>query len=346
MNESRTISVDLAKDVFEVAIADGRSRNLERKRLSRGQFERLLGNSPPAVVLFESCGTAHFWARTARSHGHEPRIIPAQYVRPYRRRNKTDRADCEALLEAERCAEIKPVPVRSVEQQQIQQLHRLREQWKKTRTARINALRGALRELGFAIAEGARLGKRHIRDALDAPEIPLPLATMLHELLVEVAQLEERIKLAERQLHALTRDREDVQRLRLVPGIGPLTSTALVAAAGSPHHFRSGRHLAAWLGITPRVRSSGNRCHLGPITKQGDKYLRMLIIHGARSVLARAKQMQRAQKPLPPLTDWAVRLKRRVGHNKATVALANKLARIAWATWKYERAFEPNWTIA
>lgn len=345
MNQSRTIAVDLAKDVFEVAIANERSRIRERRRLTRRQFERLLGNSPAAVVLFESCGSAHFWARAARSHGHTPRIIPAQYVRPYRRRSKTDRADCEALLEASRCAEIKPVPVRSVEQQQIQQLHRLRERWKKTRTARINALRGALRELGFAIPAGAQIGKRRILETLDSPEIPLPLTTLLHELLVEVAQLEQRIELAESQLRALTRDRDDVRRLQQIPGIGPLTSTALVAAAGSPEHFRSGRHLAAWLGITPSVRSSGNTCHLGPITKQGDKYLRMLIIHGARSVIARAKQMHRTNQPLPPLSDWAVRLEQRVGHNKATVALANKLARIAWATWKHDRPFDPNWSI-
>ena len=346
MSESRIISVDLAKDVFEVAVATRYSRIIERKRLNRKRFHRFLVEAPPATVLFESCATAHFWSRTAESVGHQARIIPAQYVRPYRRRNKTDRVDTEALLEANRCGGIKPVPVRSVDQQQIQQLHRLREQWKKTRTARINAMRGCLAELGIRIPEGATSGIRHIHAALESPELPIPLVTLLREVLAEISRLEQRIKLAETQLKQLTRDNAEVQRLQQINGIGLLTSTALVAAVGSPHHFKSGRRLASWLGLTPREFSSGSSRYLGRISKQGDKYLRMLVVHGARSVLARAKQLRRTSQPLNRIQRWALQLQDRVGHNKAAVALANKLIRIAWAVWKHERDFNPDWRIA
>ena len=229
--ESRIISVDLAKDVFEVAVANRRYRIVERLRLSRKEFSAFLKTRPPARVLLESCGTAHYWARQAQAAGHHPEIIPAHYVKPYRRRGKTDRVDTEALLEAHRC-------------------------------------------------------------------------------------------------------------------VGLLTSTAMFACAGSPHHFPDARHFSSWFGITPREYSSGNHRYLGGISKQGDRYLRMLLIHGARSVLARARQLQRAGKPLAPLQRWACRLEQRVGHNKATCALANKLARICWAVWKYEREFDPERAVA
>ena len=339
--QSNIISVDLAKDVFEVAVANHRHRIISRHRLTRAKFAAFLAQHPPATVLVESCGTAHFWARQATDAGHHPVIIPAQYVKPYRRRNKSDRIDTEALLEAHRCEGIRPVPVRSVEQQQLQQLHRIREQWKKSRTARINALRGFLRELGHPIAEGAANAKRHVRIILDDEVLPEPLRAAFSTLLDEVLELEQRIKGIERELHQLTKNRDDVRVLRQVHGIGLLTSTAMVASAGSPHHFSSGRHFSSWLGITPREFSSGNRRFLGRISKQSDKYLRTLIVHGARSVLARAKQLQKTQQPLSRLHRWALQLEQRVGHNKATVALANKLARICWVVWKTNSDFNP-----
>ena len=246
----------------------------------------------------ESCGTAHYWARQAQAAGHQVEFVPAHYVKPYRRRNKTDRVDTEALLEAHRCQGIEPVPVRSVDQQQILQLHRVREQWKKTRTQRINGLRGFLRELGHAIPVGATTAQKRARDILDQDALPLPLVTVFSRMLDEIATLEKDIANLERQLHALTCDNDDVRRLRAVSGIGLLTSTALVAAAGSPHHFPDGRHFASWIGLTPREYSSGKRRLLGRISKQGDSYLRMLLTHGARAVLSRAKQLHRAQRPL------------------------------------------------
>jgi transposase len=345
VEESKIIAVDLAKDVFEVALANAAHRVVSRQRLSRSKFRALLESHPPALVVMEACGSAHDWGRRSMAAGHQVKLLPAQYVRPYRRGNKTDRADTDALLEAHRCEGIKPVPVRSVEQQQIQQLHRIREQWKRTRVQRINGLRGFLRELGHAIPTGALTAQRHAREILDGADFPPALRASFTVLLDEIKALEANIRELERQLAALTRHNPVVRLLTKVSGVGLLTSTALLAAAGSPHHFKSGRHFSSWLGLTAREFSSGSKRRLGKITKRGDTYLRMLLIHGARSVLTRARQLQRAGQRLNRIQLWVVQLEARVGYNKASVALANKLARICWATWKYERDFDPNFAI-
>ncbi len=232
------------------------------------------------------------------------------------------------------------------EQFLAKQLHRVREQWKSTRVARINGLRGCLRELGQAIPVGPAAAKRQAIQIIDQDDFPAGLRIVFSELLQEIADLEDRITLAERQIAALTRDNDEVALLQQVPGIGPLTSTALVACAGSPDHFKSGRHFASWLGITPLECSSGQRRWLGRITKRGDKYLRMLIIHGARSALCRAKTLAKAGKPLNRIQRWALRLEQRVGYNKATVALANKMARICWAVWKHRTDFNPGTAVS
>ena len=184
--KSKIIAIDLAKDVFEVAIANDVGRILERHRLSRKAFSTFLAAQPPALVLFEACGTAHFWGRTAHALGHQARLLPAQYTAPYRRRGKTDRTDVEALLAAHRCNDIRPVPVHSVEQQTSQQLHRVREQWQHTRTQRINGLRGFLRELGFAIPLGAKVAPQHAREIIDDPAVPSPLKVVFSRMLDEL----------------------------------------------------------------------------------------------------------------------------------------------------------------
>ena len=341
MDQCNLIAVDLAKDVFQVATASVRGKAHTHLRLSRRKFEQFIAQADGSIMLLEACGSAHFWAREAAAFGHRPIMLPAQFVRKYRLRNKTDRTDTEALIDAYRSGRVDPVPMRSVEQQQIQQLHRVREQWKSTRTARINGLRGCLRELGHAIPAGPAAAKRHALRILDQEDFPSALRVVFSELIEEINDLEAKMKLAERQIAALTRDNEDVALVSQVPGIGLLTSTALVACAGSPRHFKSARHFSSWLGITPLECSSGNRRWLGRISKRGDKYLRMLIIHGARSVLARAKTVDRSGKPLNRVQRWAIRTERRVGHNKATVALANKMARMCWAVWKNRAPFDP-----
>jgi transposase len=237
------------------------------------------------------------------------------------------------------------VPTKTIEQQQLQSLHRLRSQWMSTRQRYLNTLRGILREFGIMIPLGPSMAKAQIGSALAEAEsgIPHGLRLALAQMLQEIDPLEHKILSVERQLAALTRTDERVQQLRAIPGVGLLTSTALLSTVGDIQRFPSGRHFACWLGLTASERSSAQRRHLGKISKQGDVYCRTLLVHGARSALLAARRAQRAGKPLDRLRRWALNCEQRRGHNKATVALANRLARIVWASWRYERSFDGNW---
>lgn len=339
--DATTVGVDLAKNVFEIALADERGHILERQRLSRVRFDRFFVNRPACRIIMEACGSAHHHARRLSSQGHQVLLLPAQYARAYVRRNKTDAADASALIEAARCPDIRPVPIKTVDQQALQQLHRLRAQWMAARTSRINFLRGCLREFGVSIPVGAQRAIQAVREAianLDAA-VPVLLHSSLLELLAEIDSLEQRCKSIDRELARLTEQDVVVERLLKIPGVGPLTATALRASVVDVQRFPSGRHFASWLGLTSREFSSGERRRLGRISKQGDPYLRTLLIHGARAVLLAAKSAQRRGATLDRLRLWALDLQERRGHNKAAVALANKLARIVWATWRYERDF-------
>ena len=342
------VAVDLAKNIFEIAAADADWRIGQRSRLPRAKFFGFFVQLKPCQVVMEACGSAHYWARRIGALGHTVRLLPAHYVKPYVRRNKTDRADAAALLEAARCAGIHEVPVKTVEAQKIQSLHRLRSQWMSTRQRYMNTLRGILREFGFAIPLGVNVAKDRIGTALADPEseVPQALRATLADMLQEVRLLEEKILAVEHQLNALTRADGRVQQLRQIPGIGALTSTALRAIVGDIQRFPSGRHFASWLGLTPSERSSAERRRLGKISKQGDVYLRTLLVHGARSVLLAAHRAVRAGHSLDRLRQWVLDCERQRGHNKATVALANRLARIVWATWKHERAYDAHWIAA
>jgi transposase len=293
----------------------------------------------------EGCGTAHFWGRRAQARGAVVRLLPVQYVRPYVRRNKTDRTDAEALLEANRCGSIQPVPVKTVEQQALQTLHRVRTQWQAARTARINVTRGVLREHGLPIGVGARLALTRIAMILDNETdgaLPDLVRHTVGLVLDEVRSLEARIATVDQQLARVAREHPVAQRLQQVPGVCVLTATALVAAVSHIHAFPRGRQFASWLGLTPRESSTGSRRYLGRISKRGDVHLRCLLTHGARAVLLTAQRRVR----LTPthatgFQHWAVALAARRGHNKAAIAVANKLARQIWALWHYEREFEP-----
>lgn len=343
----KTIAIDLAKDVFELAVASPHGQILARQRLTRSKLFQFLQQQEPGSVVMEACGSAHYWARLFQAQGHQVTLLPAQYVRPYRRRNKTDRADVLAILEAYRCAQIKPVPIKSVEQQQLQHCHRLREQWKHTRTARINALRALLREQGVVFPLGANAFIKAAPLLIDEEPALTLLQPLLHALLAEISLMEQHMLEAEGLLKRATSNNPAVARLQQINGIGLLTSTALVAAVGNPATFKRGRQLANWIGITPREHSSGNTRRLGSITRQGDVYLRTLFIHGARSALARAKQIASANpEALTKLQRWAVQIEERRGFNKAAVALANKLVRIAWAVWNHARRFDGDFAVA
>ena len=330
MEKHTTIAVDLSKTVFEIAVSDQPGRICERRRLRRGQMEAFFARRPAATVLLEACGSAHHWARQIQRLGHRVLLLPPHQTRRYVLRDKTDGADAGALLEAHRNEQIVPVPVKTLHQHTLAALHRARSAWMATRTARLNAIRGTLRELGITIPLGPRHVLPHLAAALADPLQPLPQALhpTLLSLAAEIRDLDSKIHDCERQLELLSNDLPLVQRHLTVPGIGLITATALYAFVGDFSRFPTGRRFAGFLGVVPRERSSGLHRHLGAITKRGDTYLRTLLIHGARSVLLAAKRSSSPDR----LRRWALAVASRRGHNRAATALANKLARIAWAT--------------
>lgn len=336
--DATTVAVDLAKSVFELAMANAQWHVVERRRLTRAQFTRFLGETPAMHLVMEACGSAHYWGRVAQQRGHRVTLVPPAYVRPYVRRNKTDRADAEAILEAVRSGGMPRVPVKRVEQQALVALHRVREQWMSTRTARINVMRGLLCEHGILLPAGARAALQAVPAIVDAAATSLPahLRHVLTSVHAEVRAIEARIAELERELRELADADPVITRLRTIPGIGLLTATALVGTVGHIHAFRRARQFASWLGLTPREHSSGQRRHLGAINKQGDRYLRCLLTHGARAVLLAASRQRTAAQPLSRLHQWALTVRDRRGHNKATIAVANKLGRVVWAVWAKE----------
>lgn len=340
-----TVGVDLAKARIQIAVADANHHVQQRLRLSRARFETFAANCPKSLFVMEACGSSQPWGRKLQALGHEVRLLPAQYVRAYVRRNKTDAADAAALIEASRAPDIRPVPIKTVDQQQVLSLHRLREHYKRTRNARVNLLRSCLREFGIDIPKGFVRGLAAMREALALADNGLPdaLRPLIADGLAELARLKQRELDLERQIKVLASDDELVPRWLAVPGIGSLGATALRAAGGDLSRFPTGRHFASWLGITPREHSSGEQRRLGRITKRGDAYLRALLIHGARSALEAAHRAERAGKPLHALQRWALHVEQHRGKNKATVALANKIARILWAIAVHQRHFDSNW---
>lgn len=332
MDNDTRIAVDLAKSVFEIGLSYQPGKVARRLRVTREQFLPTMAQLPRATVVMEACGSAHFWARENQKLGHTVKLLPAQHVRPYVVRDKSDRLDVKGLLEASRNENIRPVPVKSPEQQLLASLHRLRSAWMGDRTARLNLLRGLLRERGMFIPVGAEHVVPHVRAEIGDADSSIPdaLRLLLAEACEEIRDLERRIKDCERQLAALAKQMPDVQRLLTIPGIGLITATALVAFVGDIRRFPSARHFASYLGIVPRERSSALTRRLGGISKRGDVYLRVLLIHGARSVLRAAQ----TQKKPDRLRTWALGRREQHGYNKAAVALANKLARIVWAVWR------------
>lgn len=337
MQNDTRIAVDLAKAVFEIAVSDRPGRVSRRERLPRAQFLNFFAQQRPATVVMEACGSAHYWGRRIEGLGHRVILLPPHHVRPYVQRNKTDRTDAKGILEASRNEDIRPVPVKTVAQQVLTSLHRLRSGWMSERTARINTLRGLLRELGFFFPVGSRQIVPSVWALIEDADADVPdtLRPFLAELCQEVRAIEGRIRLVEQQLTALSRQLPLVERLQTIPGVGLLSATALLAFLGDIRRFPSARHLASYLGLTPREYSSGLRRHLGRISKRGDGYLRTLLIHGARSVLLRAHSAQPDR-----LREWAHQLSKTHLHNKVAVAVANKMARLVWAVWTHAQPYQ------
>ena len=337
MLNSILIAVDVAKSVFEIAVSDRPGHICGRERLRRDQFLAFFLAYPGATVVMEACGSAHYWGRELQNRGHQVVLLPPHHVRPYVRGNKTDRTDTKGILEAYRNAEIKPVPVKSIAQQSLTALHRLRSGWMMERTARLNAVRGLLRELGVFIPMGSREVVPAVWAQIEDADSGLPdvLKPTFADACQEIRDIEARIKKVDLQLAALAEQTPAVAWLLTIPGIGLLTATAIVAFIGDIRRFPSGRHFASYLGLTPREYSSGLKRHLGRISKRGDGYLRTLLIHGARSVLVHSRKQQPDR-----LRAWAHALAQTHVHNKAAVAVANKLARIVWAVWTRNVPYE------
>ena len=329
------LGIDLAKNVFHVYAVDQRDRPVFSRSLTRKQLRELLATLPPCIVATESCGTAHHWARYAQRFGHTSRIVASHYVTPYRKGNKHDAADAEAICEAAGRPGMRFVPAKDIEQQDIQCMHRIRQRRMEERTALINQMRGLLLEFGVPV----RLGPGGLRRAVpvilnDAHnELSDRGRRLIAELYNEWMALERWVAEVDRDIQYVFRESAACRRLAKMGGIGPLISTALVAAVGNGHEFKNGRHLAAWLGLVPRQHSSGGQQRLLGISKRGDNYLRALFIHGARALLKIARRRSDG------ICRWAASLEARRGFNVATVALANKNARIAWALLAHEETF-------
>lgn len=295
----------------------------------------------------EACSSSHFWGRYLIARGFDVTLLLPHYVKPYRRRSKTDRADCEAILEADRCAEIHPVAIKSEDQQALIALHRVRSQWQESRTASINTMRALPREFGVVVPTGSKRFMNELHQLLAAKQDRLPerIRRTVCSLWDEARDLELRISTIDEEFETVALAEPVTCSLLEIPGIGPLTATALFAAVADIHAFKNGRQLACWLGLTPREHSSGSRRRLGRMSKQGDCYVRMLLIHGARSALNATRRRARSDKTLTQLQAWAVKRAYTAHSNKAAVALANKLARIVWAVWYHEREFNGNHAV-
>ena len=342
--KATTIGIDLAKNVLQVHGVDERGNAVVRKQLKRDQVLPFFGNLAACRIGMEACGSAHYWARKLEKLGHSVKLMAPQFVKPYVKTNKNDAADAEAICEAVSRPNMRFVPIKNGEQQAVLALHRARQGFVTARTAQANQIRGLLSEYGIVIPQGLHhIGKR-LPEILEDGENDLPgvfrqllqrLGDHLRELHRQVGELELQIQLWHRQHDASC-------RLARIPGIGPLTASALVASVGDAKSFANGRQLAAWLGLVPRQHSSGGKSVLLGISKRGDSYLRMLLVHGARAVIRVAEKK-------PGYADsWLARLIGRRHPNITAVALANKNARIVWALLKHDRdyriAYQPAMT--
>ena len=334
--EMRVLGIDIAKRVIHAVGMDERGKIVFRKRLSRHDLIPFLAKLPPVLIGLEACGGAHYWARRCRAYGHEVKLMAPQFVKPYVKSNKNDSRDAEAIAEAVTRPTMRFVPIKAVDQQDIQALHRVRERLMGERTALVNAVHGLLHEYGIVIPKGVAKFRQAVVGKLESEQDKLtPLSQeMFWQLVDEFAALEKQLASYQEKLEALATTHPECQRLMTIPGIGPLSATALVAAISDASAFKNGRQCAAWLGLVPRQHSTGGKERLLGISKRGDNYLRKLLIHGARATIrwVGRKTDRRSQ--------WIRQLVERRGKNRTAVAVANKNARIVWALLTSHQAYD------
>ena len=330
-----TIGIDLGKTKFHVVGLNERGEVVVRKQFSRAQLLRFTANRKVHLIGMEACGGSHFLGRALQQQGHEVRLIPAQYVKPYVKTNKSDYIDAEAIAEAVGRPTMRFVPIKSDDQLDLQSLHRVRERWVSRRTAVINQMRGLLLERGITVRKGRRYIEAALPGILEDADAKLSGAArlLLAQLKLELDQMAKRLEDADALIERTALDHEDCQRLVKIPGLGPVTATAVIAAIGNGAAFRKGREFAAWMGVVPREHSTGGKQKLLGIGKRGNRYLRKLFVQCARAVL------QQKAKQTPGLRAWLEELTSRTHRNVAAVALANKLARMAWAVLATGQAY-------
>lgn len=326
MNKITTIGLDLAKNVFHAVCCNQYGKIIRKKMLKRSQVLAYFANLPQCLVGMEACASAHYWSRELSAMGHEVKLIPPQYVKPFVRGNKNDYNDALAIAEAVTRPEMRFVSVKTTEQQDIQALHRLRARRIQDRTALCNQLRGLMAEYGLILPVGVNVLRRRLPELLEDGESNLSdlFRRLLAQSYQQLQQLDDHIEVYTQEIKRTNRENEASQRLQTIPGYGDIVASAFLSMVGHGEAYKRGRDVSASLGLVPRQHSSGGKDQLLGISKRGDRYLRSLLVHGARSVASRAAGKD------DRLSRWINRLIAERGFNKAVVALANKLARIGW----------------
>lgn len=337
LNAISVVGIDIGKNSFHVVGLDERGAIVLRQKWSRGQIEARFANMPPCLIGMEACVGAHHLSRKLSALGHDARLMPAKYVRPYSKGQKNDFRDAEAIAEAVQRPTMKFVATKTADQLDLQALHRVRERLVSQRTGIINQIRAFLLERGIAVRQGQRFLRAQLPSILATPPDTLSprMIRAIEDLAADWRCLDERIEGLSNEITMLAKQDGGCERLMSVPGIGPIISSAMVAAVGSGDGFSKGRDFAAWLGLVPKQISTGDRTILGKISKRGNRYLRVLFVQAAWVVLIKPKSWERHG-----LRPWIEAAKKRLHHNVLAIALANKLARIAWSVLARGRAFE------
>jgi len=335
----KTIGIDLAKDVFQLHGVDEFGNMVLRKQVKRAQLAIFFSNLPVCLVGMEACSGAHYWARKLQSMGHTVRLMAPQFVKPYVKTNKSDAADPEAICEAVTRPNMRYVPVKNIEQQAVLALHTVRQGFIKARTAQANQIRGLLSEFGLIIPKGIGYIVSRVPDILEdaTNELLGVFRNLMQRLFDHFKEVSMKVKALNMEIQQWHRNNEASTRLAQIPGIGPISATALVASLSNAKNFDNGRQVAAWLGLVPRQHSTGGKTNLLGMSKRGDSYLRTLLIHGARSVIYRASLKK------DNINSWVNILVSRRNKNIAAVALANKNIRIVWALLAHDREFRPDY---
>jgi transposase len=327
-----TVGIDLAKNVFQIHGVDAHGKAVLKKQIRRDQLILFFANLPACLIGIEACASAHYWARRLQECGHTVRLMAPQFVKPYVKTNKNDAADAEAICEAVARPNMRFVPIKTESQQAVLAVHRARQSFVKARTAQANQIRGLLAEFGLVIPQGIANIAQRVPELLDSSTcaLPGPFRLLVQRLMEHLKLLDQHVRELETQIQTWHRDDSASRKLAEIPGIGPITASALVASIGDAKNFENGRQLAAWLGLVPRQHSSGGKSTLLGMSKRGDSYLRTLLIHGARSAILAAQRK-------PDTHSWLSRLLGRRHPNIAAVALASKNARVIWALLAHNR---------